>query len=325
MVCCRRWIYEGVMMSDRKIIIAVPHGFCAGVSRAIETVEKVLEKFPSETVYVLHEVVHNQHVVDDLRQKGVVFTDCLADIPENSIVVFSAHGVSADVEELARMRNLRVYDATCPIVDRVHRKVRRLSSQGEEVIMIGHAGHQEVVGTLGQYNSEAGGIYLVVNHHDIENLKVKNPAKLSFVTQTTLSVDETAATIRELQSCFPGIQGPGLNDICYATQNRQRAVKELAKKADVVLVVGSRNSSNSNRLREVAEHEGAKAFLINDHTELLPEMITGYRVIGITGGASAPEYLLKDLVRELRNFGYEDIEELGVSTEKQKFRLPGDL
>lgn len=313
------------MDSQKKIIIAVPHGFCAGVSRAIETVEKVLEKYPSETVYVFHEVVHNQHVVDDLKKKGVVFTDCLMDIPEGSIAVFSAHGVTTEVEELAKARKLRVYDATCPIVDRVHRKVRRLSQQGEEVIMIGHAGHQEVVGTLGQYKSENGGIYLVVNHRDIENLQVRNPDRISFVTQTTLSVDETADAIKELKTRFPAIQGPGLNDICYATQNRQSAVKDLAKKADVVLVVGSRNSSNSNRLREVAEHEGTKAFLINDYTELLPEMISGNQVIGITGGASAPEYLLKDLVRELRSFGYEDIEEMGISTEKQKFRLPGDL
>ena len=173
------------MDSQKKIIIAVPHGFCAGVSRAIETVEKVLEKYPSETVYVFHEVVHNQHVVDDLKKKGVVFTDCLMDIPEGSIAVFSAHGVTTDVEELARARKLRVYDATCPIVDRVHRKVRRLSQQGEEVIMIGHAGHQEVVGTLGQYKNENGGIYLVVNHRDIENLQVRNPDRISFVTQTT--------------------------------------------------------------------------------------------------------------------------------------------
>ncbi len=311
--------------SSKKVIVANPHGFCAGVSRAIATVKKVLERFPNETVYVLHEVVHNQHVVQDLSDKGAVFTDHLSEIPENSIVVFSAHGVSQKVVAKAERRHLRIFDATCPIVERVHRRVRKMSALGADVIMIGHAGHQEVAGTLGQYDNVHGSMNLIINEKDIPLLSVKNTDNISFVTQTTLSVDETKNCIEELRKKFPGISGPGVNDICYATQNRQNAVKELAEVADVVLVVGSKNSSNSNRLREVSEQCGTKAFLVNDYTEVEDEMLQGVKNVGVTGGASAPEYLLNDLLGFLKTKGFNDIHHLGEKTENQRFKLPDAL
>lgn len=313
------------MNSQKTIILANPRGFCAGVSRAIEIVNRVLKKFKGQKIYVLHEVVHNKHVVDDLIKKGACFVENINEIPVGSIVVFSAHGVSEEIAQLAEERNLQVFDATCPIVEKVHRKVRRLSNDGEEVIMIGHKGHQEVLGTLGQYSNENGGIYLITSSKDLENIKIKDPEHLHFVTQTTLSIDETKKCIEDIIARYPMVQAPKGQDICYATQNRQLAVKKVAKEADVVLVVGSKNSSNSNRLKEVARGEGVDAYLIDDYHDLTNEMLEDKNVIAITGGASAPEYLINDLLKYLIQKGYNNIEEIGSSNEKQNFSIPKGL
>jgi 4-hydroxy-3-methylbut-2-en-1-yl diphosphate reductase len=313
------------MTSERTILLANPRGFCAGVSRAIEIVDKVLEKYKGHPVYVLHEVVHNKHVVDDLKNKGAIFVEHIRDIPEGSIVVFSAHGVSEKIVNCAKDRNLQVFDATCPIVEKVHRKVRRLSNLNEEVIMIGHPGHQEVEGTLGQYTSNCGGMYIVTSESDIKNLKIKSPDKLHFVTQTTLSVDETKECINSLKNYFPDIQGPSGHDICYATQNRQIAVKEIASMADLVLVVGSKNSSNSNRLSEVAQKAGCRSFLIDDYHDLSCDMFKNVNKVAVTGGASAPEYLINDLLKYLQSKGFTCVQEIGQSKEKQSFKMPDGL
>lgn len=313
------------MTQEKRLILVNPRGFCAGVTRAVAIVEQAIEKYSEETIYVLHEVVHNKHVVSSLRERGAVFVESIHEIPENSIVIFSAHGVSLDIVNEAIKRNLRIIDATCPIVERVHRKVLRKSSLGEEVIMIGHQGHQEVLGTLGHYTNSKGKIYLITTANDVEKLNVNNPANLSFVTQTTLSVGETRNIISALKNKFPEIQGPEGNDICYATQNRQSAVREVSKRADVVLVVGSSNSSNSNRLAEAAQQEGAKSYLINDASELKPEMIKNADVVAVTGGASAPEQLIQELRDCLVNMGYVNVEETGEAHEKGKFRLPSGL
>jgi 4-hydroxy-3-methylbut-2-enyl diphosphate reductase len=310
---------------SKKLYLATPRGFCAGVSRAIEIVERVLKKHKDENVYIFHEVVHNKYVCETLCKQGAKFVESLDDVPNNAIVVFSAHGVSKAIENKALEKNLKIYDATCPIVEKVHRKVNKLSQLGEEVIMIGHLGHQEVEGTLGQYTSSSGGIYVLNGVANISNLKIKNENKLHFVTQTTLSVDETKECIEELQRRYPKVSGPNTNDICYATSNRQQAVKDIVKYVELVLVVGSKNSSNSNRLREVAEGEGAKAYLIDDYTDLDESMLIGVEKIGITSGASAPEYLIEDLVEFLKTKGFVDQEEVGVFKEKQAFKLPKDL
>lgn len=315
----------GSELAKKTVILANPRGFCAGVSRAIKIVETVLRKFNGQQVYVLHEVVHNQHVVQDLKDKGAIFVESLDEIPNDSIVIFSAHGVSIAIEEQAKSKNLKIFDATCPIVDKVHRKVKKLSSLNDEIIMIGHRGHQEVEGTLGQYTSKEGGMFIVTDPSDIENISVKNPNRLHFVTQTTLSVDETKICIEALKNRFPLIEAPQSNDICYATQNRQQAVKEIAKKSDLVLVVGSKNSSNSNRLSEVAKSVGGNSYLINDYHELTLEMIDGISTIAVTSGASAPEYLIKELVEYLASLGYADVIEIGEQNEKQNFKMPADL
>lgn len=310
---------------SKKLYLATPRGFCAGVSRAIEIVERVLKKHKDENVYIFHEVVHNKYVCETLCKQGAKFVESLDDVPNNAIVVFSAHGVSKAIENKALEKNLKIYDATCPIVEKVHRKVNKLSQLGEEVIMIGHLGHQEVEGTLGQYTSSTGGIYVLNGVANISNLKIKNENKLHFVTQTTLSVDETKECIEELQRRYPKVSGPNSNDICYATSNRQQAVKDIVKHVELVLVVGSKNSSNSNRLREVAEGEGVRAYLIDDYTDLDESMLMGIEKIGITSGASAPEYLIEDLIEFLKTKGFVDQEEVGVFKEKQAFKLPKDL
>ena len=309
----------------KKILLVSPRGFCAGVSRAIQIVELVLAKFENENVYVLHEVVHNKHVVEELNRHGAIFVDCLDEIPDGAITVFSAHGVSKEVEQKAVRKNLRVYDATCPIVDKVHRKVRRISDQDEEIIMIGHAKHQEVEGTVGQYTSRVGAMHVINDIDEIKKINIMHPDRLHFVTQTTLSVDEAKNCIDALKQAFPLIFGPATNDICYATQNRQQAVKEVAKIADVVLVVGSKNSSNSNRLSEVARQTGCVSYLIDDYTDLTPEMTAGKNIIAITSGASAPEYLIEEIVRCLNSDADYDVENIGVSNEKQNFKLPSGL
>ena len=311
--------------SRKKILLVSPRGFCAGVSRAIQIVELVLNRFENESVYVLHEVVHNKHVVNELSRKGAIFVDRIDDIPDGAITVFSAHGVSKEIEHKAEQKGLRVFDATCPIVDKVHRKVHRVSATNEEIIIIGHAKHQEVEGTLGQYTSETGGIYVVNTTDEIDNLKVNDPEHLHFVTQTTLSIDEAKFCIDHLRDVFPKVSGPATNDICYATQNRQQAVKDVARIADVVLVVGSKNSSNSNRLSEVARQSGCKSFLIDDYTDITPEMIENKRIIAITSGASAPEYLIEEIVKQLNINDEYDVENIGVSKEKQNFKLPDSL
>ncbi|MGN1392711.1 MAG: 4-hydroxy-3-methylbut-2-enyl diphosphate reductase [Succinivibrionaceae bacterium] len=310
---------------EKSIILVNPRGFCAGVSRAIEIVERVLKKFSDKKVYVLHEVVHNKHVVEDLRSKGAIFVESLDEIPNNSIVVFSAHGVSISIEQKAIEKQLIIFDATCPIVEKVHRKVRRLSSLNEEVIMIGHAGHQEVEGTLGQYTSKDGGMYIVTSEKDIDDLNVKNSNKLHFVTQTTLSVDETQLTIKKLQEKFENIIGPNVNDICYATQNRQMAVKNVVKDTDLILVVGSKNSSNSNRLSEVARSAGGKSLLIDDYHDLNEDELKGVNTIAITSGASAPEYLIKELIIFLKTKGFASVNDIGPNPEKQSFMMPKEL
>lgn len=309
----------------KKILLVSPRGFCAGVSRAIQIVELVLAKFENENVYVLHEVVHNKHVVEELNRHGAIFVDCLDEIPDGAITVFSAHGVSKEVEQKAVRKNLRVYDATCPIVDKVHRKVRRISDQDEEIIMIGHAKHQEVEGTVGQYTSRVGAMHVINDIDEIKKINIMHPDRLHFVTQTTLSVDEAKNCIDALKQAFPLISGPATNDICYATQNRQQAVKEVAKIADVVLVVGSKNSSNSNRLSEVARQTGCVSYLIDDYTDLTPEMTAGKNIIAITSGASAPEYLIEEIVKCLNKNADYDVENIGVSNEKQNFKLPSGL
>lgn len=313
------------MACEKTIILANPRGFCAGVSRAIEIVDRVLEKYSGHSVYVLHEVVHNKHVVEDLKQKGAIFVEHVRDIPVGGIVVFSAHGVSEKVVGCAKKRNLQVFDATCPIVEKVHRKVRRLSALNEEIIMIGHPGHQEVEGTLGQYTSDKGGMYIVTSEADINGLLIQDPETLHFVTQTTLSVDETRQCIESLKIVFPKIKGPSGPDICYATQNRQQAVKEVANLADVVLVVGSKNSSNSNRLSEVARSAGCESYLIDDYRDLTDQMLLNKNKVAVTGGASAPEYLINDLLKYLQSKGFSSIKEIGSSREKQSFKMPEGL
>ncbi len=308
-----------------KIQLANPRGFCAGVDRAIDIVNRALEVFGAP-IYVRHEVVHNKFVVDDLRSRGAIFVDELEEIPDDSIVIFSAHGVSQAVQDEAQRRQLRVFDATCPLVTKVHIEVAKFSAEGRECVLIGHAGHPEVEGTMGQYDHSAGGeIYLVEDDAQAEQLVVHDPARLSYVTQTTLSMDDTARVIDILRRRFPQIEGPRKDDICYATQNRQDAVKQLAAGCDLVLVVGSPNSSNSNRLRELAERMGAEAHLLDRADDIDPGWLNGKRNIGITAGASAPEVLVREVVEGLRLLGAEAPEELAGRPENVTFSLPREL
>ena len=307
------------------VILARPRGFCAGVDRAIEIVERVLELFGAP-IYVRHEVVHNTYVVEDLRNKGAVFVEELDEVPDDATVIFSAHGISRAVRSEAERRGLRVFDATCPLVTKVHLEVARHEREGRECILIGHAGHPEVEGTLGQYGRrDSGGIYLVENVADVDALQVDNPDNIAFVTQTTLSVDDTAAIITALRRRFPKIGGPRKDDICYATQNRQDAVKELARQCDLVLVVGSRTSSNSNRLREIAAAADIPAYLIDGATDIDRDWLTGKQTIGITAGASAPELLVEQVIAQLKEWGATTVRESRGVTENVVFALPKTL
>lgn len=308
-----------------EIKLANPRGFCAGVDRAIDIVNRALDVFGAP-IYVRHEVVHNKFVVDSLRERGAVFVDELNAVPDDVIVIFSAHGVSKLVQQEAQDRGLKVFDATCPLVTKVHMEVAKYSSEGSECVLIGHQGHPEVEGTMGQYdNSKGGAIYLVENEEDVVKLKVNNPSKLAYVTQTTLSVDDTAKVIKALQAQFPNIHGPRKDDICYATQNRQDAVKQLALECDLVLVVGSTTSSNSNRLRELAERCGADAYLIDGPEDLDPTWFKDKTVVGITAGASAPEVLVKDVIAGLQSLGAQVPQELAGRDENVSFSLPKEL
>jgi len=308
-----------------EVKLANPRGFCAGVDRAIEIVNRALEVFGAP-VYVRHEVVHNRFVVDDLKDKGAIFVDELEEVPDNSLVIFSAHGVSKAVQEEAKKRELNVFDATCPLVTKVHLEVSKYSRDGMECVLIGHEGHPEVEGTMGQYNFANGGnIYLVENEQHVADLQVENEQKLAYVTQTTLSVDDAAKVIDALKSRFPSIEGPRKDDICYATQNRQDAVKALSGMSDIMLVVGSPNSSNSNRLRELSERMGTRAYLIDDESEIQENWLENVRSISVTAGASAPEILVQDVVKRLKELGAGDVSEVDGRAENIVFSMPKAL
>lgn len=307
-----------------QIILANPRGFCAGVDRAITIVERALELFGAP-VYVRHEVVHNRYVVNRLKELGAIFIEEINEVPDNAILIFSAHGVSKSVREEAKQRQLRIFDATCPLVTKVHMEVARSSYRGEEVILIGHAGHIEVDGTMGQYNNPEGGIYLIESIEDVEKLKVKNEQHLCFTTQTTLSVDDTAEIIAALKKRFPNIRSPRKNDICYATTNRQQAVKQLASQADMVLVVGSKNSSNSNRLAELARRNSKHAYLIDFASDIDPAWLTNARTIGVTAGASAPDILVQQVIDRLKNLGCTTLTETDGILENITFEIPKAL
>ena len=304
-----------------KVVLAQPRGFCAGVERAIEIVEKALEIY-GPPVYVRHEIVHNRYVVDELRAKGAVFVEELDEVPIGKIAIFSAHGVAKVVEMNAQARSLQVIDATCPLVSKVHTEGRRYASQGREVILIGHAGHPEVEGTMGQV---PGGVLLISTLRDVKELQVKDPEKLAYVTQTTLSVDDTREVIEALKSRFPSIVGPDTRDICYATQNRQKAVRELAEQVDMILVIGAPNSSNSNRLREIAEELGVRSHLIETADQLNPAWLESIGSVGITAGASAPDILVQEVVAKLRALSDISLQVMDGIAENVKFRLPAQL
>jgi 4-hydroxy-3-methylbut-2-enyl diphosphate reductase len=304
-----------------EVVLAEPRGFCAGVERAIEIVERALERFGAP-IYVRHEIVHNDHVVSDLRQKGAVFVDDLDEVPVGARVIMSAHGVSRMVRDHAQIRSLEVFDATCPLVTKVHIEVRKLRADGYEIVMIGHSGHPEVEGTMGQVDE---GMYLVEDVAGVATLQVKTPEKLAYVSQTTLSVDDTDVIVKALQARFPKIVGPKKSDICYATQNRQDAVKLMAKDVDVVLVVGSPTSSNSNRLREVAERFGVPAYLLGSAEELNPEWVKNAARVGITAGASAPEGLVQGLLSAVKALGASTVRRLPGAEEHVRFPMPKGL
>ena len=304
-----------------KVILAKPRGFCAGVERAIEIVERALEKFGAP-VYVRHEIVHNKHVVDSLKAKGAVFVDELDEIPAGSITVFSAHGVSQAVEDEAATRDLPVIDATCPLVSKVHHEAQRYADKGRDVILIGHAGHPEVEGTMGRID---GTVHLIATPADVATLDISEGTKLSYVTQTTLSVDDTKSVIDALKARFPSIIGPDTRDICYATQNRQSAVRALTALVDLILVVGAQNSSNSNRLAEIAKEMGIASYLIADASALDPAWLNGVRSVGVTAGASAPEHLVEELVERLRELGATEVEILPGVDENVRFKMPPEL
>ena len=304
-----------------EVVLAQPRGFCAGVERAIEIVERALQKF-GPPIYVRHEIVHNRHVVEDLRQRGAVFVDELEEVPAGAMTVFSAHGVAKRVEDLARERHLPVIDATCPLVAKVHAEGRRYAAQGREIVLVGHAGHAEVEGTIGQI---PGIVHLVQHVEDVSRLRVGDPDRLAYITQTTLSVDDTRGIIAALQVRFPSIVGPDVRDICYATQNRQQAVHDLAKQVDVILVVGSKNSSNSNRLREIGSELGKPSYLIDDASALDSAWFAGVGRVGLTAGASAPETLVQGVIDGLRRFGEIKVSTLAGVAEDVKFKFPAEV
>ncbi len=308
-------------MTEQEILLANPRGFCAGVERAIEIVEQALIRFGAP-IYVRHEVVHNKFVVDDLRAKGAIFVEELAEVPDDQTVIFSAHGVPQSVRSEAEARGLRVFDATCPLVTKVHLEVARMRKQGREIVMIGHKGHPEVEGTMGQVRD---GIYLAESVDDVARLSVKDPLQLAYVTQTTLSVDDAAVIVEALKARFPAIVGPKKDDICYATQNRQDAVKFMAPQVDLVLVVGSRNSSNSNRLREVAELRGVPAHLVDNAEAIDPAWLSGVRRVGVTAGASAPEVLVTAVIERIKSLGARSVRTLEGADENVIFPLPRAL
>jgi 4-hydroxy-3-methylbut-2-en-1-yl diphosphate reductase len=301
-----------------KILLAAPRGYCAGVDRAVQTVERALERYGAP-VYVRKEIVHNKHVVEQLRERGAVFVESEADVPEGATVVFSAHGVSPAVHAGARARGLHTIDATCPLVTKVHVEAKKFAADDYTIVLIGHAGHEEVEGTMGE---APGHIVLIEDEAGVDALEVEDPEKVAYISQTTLSVDETQSIINRLRERFPSITGPRTDDICYATTNRQAAVKQLARESDLVLVIGSRNSSNSNRLVEVAREHGAESHLIDNEGQVREEWLTGKRVVGITSGASAPEELVQRLVEHFRARGTEDVQELEVVQEDVRFMLP---
>jgi 4-hydroxy-3-methylbut-2-en-1-yl diphosphate reductase len=304
-----------------RVVLAQPRGFCAGVERAIEIVERALAKF-GPPIYVRHEIVHNRHVVEDLRRRGAVFVDELDEIPSGGMTVFSAHGVAKRVEEVARERELPVIDATCPLVAKVHAEGRRYAASGREIVLVGHAGHAEVEGTVGQI---PGRVHLVQTVEDVATLDVGTPDRLAYVTQTTLSVDDTRGIIAALKARFPAIVGPDVRDICYATQNRQQAVRDLAQIVDMILVVGSRNSSNSNRLREIGAELGLPSYLIDDASALQPEWFAGVATVGLTAGASAPEMLVQGVIEGLRRFGPVEVAALAGVAEDVRFKFPAEV
>ncbi|KOO04976.1 4-hydroxy-3-methylbut-2-enyl diphosphate reductase [Vibrio nereis] len=315
------------MSNEMKILLANPRGFCAGVDRAISIVERALEMY-QPPIYVRHEVVHNRFVVEGLKQRGAIFVEELSEVPDDNIVIFSAHGVSQAVRKEAKERDLTVFDATCPLVTKVHMEVARASRKHMEVVLIGHAGHPEVEGTMGQYASETGGMYLVEKPEDVQNLLeiVKDPTNLHYVSQTTLSVDETADVIEELRRVFPDIQGPRKDDICYATQNRQDAVRDMAEDVEVVVVVGSKNSSNSTRLKELAEKLGTPGYLTDCPEDIQTEWFDGKRKVGVTAGASAPEELVNQILDRIKQIvGTESIEEIQGREENMFFEVPKEL
>ncbi|WP_297474657.1 4-hydroxy-3-methylbut-2-enyl diphosphate reductase [uncultured Photobacterium sp.] len=308
-----------------KILLANPRGFCAGVDRAISIVERALEMY-QPPIYVRHEVVHNRFVVEGLKQRGAIFVENLTEVPDDNIVIFSAHGVSQAVRNEAKARQLTVFDATCPLVTKVHMEVARASRKAMEVVLIGHAGHPEVEGTMGQYANYDGGMYLVEKPEDVDMLVVKDPSNLHFVSQTTLSVDETADVIDRLRQVFPEIQGPRKDDICYATQNRQDAVREMAATVDAMIVVGSKNSSNSNRLRELAVKLGTPAYLTDSAEDIDPQWLEGLKVVGVTAGASAPEELVNQIITRIKQLtNAADVEELSGREENMFFEVPREL
>lgn len=312
------------MTQDMKILLANPRGFCAGVDRAISIVERALEMY-QPPIYVRHEVVHNRFVVEGLKQRGAVFVEELAEVPDDNIVIFSAHGVSQAVRQEAKERQLTVFDATCPLVTKVHMEVARASRRNMEVVLIGHAGHPEVEGTMGQYASETGGMYLVERPEDVAKLVVKDPTHLHYVSQTTLSVDETSDVIDALRKTFPEIQGPRKDDICYATQNRQDAVRILAGSVDVMVVVGSKNSSNSTRLKELSEKLGTPGYLTDCPEDINPAWFDGKTKVGVTAGASAPEELVNQIIDRIKELGGRDVEEVLGREENMFFEVPKEL
>jgi len=309
-------------MPGFKVFLAEPRGFCAGVDRAIEIVEKALEKYGAP-IYVRHEIVHNRHVVQELRAKGAVFVEEIDEVPEDAVVIFSAHGVARSVVEEAARRELHHIDATCPLVTKVHREADQMVSRGRHLVLIGHAGHPEVEGTLGQV--PAGSMTLVETIADVERLEVDPDVELAFVTQTTLSMDDTAGIVAALRAKFPHIRGPRQEDICYATQNRQNAVKQLADRCEVILVLGAPNSSNSNRLVEVAQGMGCRSYLLQTAADLDPRWLDGVSAVGITAGASAPEILVQELIETLREHGAEGVGNLRLTEERVQFQLPPEL
>lgn len=307
-----------------KIVLANPRGFCAGVDRAISIVERALELYEAP-IYVRNEVVHNRFVVEGLKQRGAIFIKELDEVPDDNIVIFSAHGVSQAVRKEAKDRALTVFDATCPLVTKVHMEVARASKKNIEVVLIGHAGHPEVEGTMGQYTSKTGGMYLVETPADVEKLTVRDESNLHYVSQTTLSVDETADVIDELRRVFPEIQGPRKDDICYATQNRQDAVRDMANQVDIMIVVGSKNSSNSNRLRELSEKLGTTSYLIDCPEDLKEEWLTEKAKVGVTAGASAPEELVNQIIEKIKALGGTTVDELSGREENMFFEVPKEL